>query len=136
MDFHYDLVVALPNGRPCESRVIEKEFNKLKEKLNLPNVVFHSLRHSSTTYKLKLNQISCSKLMEHQNSSAASCGVFDPRGSRQISMQAWLLLGSLLRGNKVFFRAFFRSEQVCPVNEYFDLFMVILYKNTSTASRI
>ncbi len=26
-------------------------------------------------------------------------GVFDPRGSRQISMQAWLL-GSLLRGNK------------------------------------
>ena len=54
--YDYNLVVALPNGRPCESRVIEKEFNKLKEKLNLPNVVFHSLRHSSTTYKLKLNK--------------------------------------------------------------------------------
>ena len=27
----------------------------LKEKAGLPNVVFHSLRHSSTTYKLKLN---------------------------------------------------------------------------------
>lgn len=54
--YNYNLVVALPNGRPCESRVIEKEFNKLKEKLNLPNVVFHSLRHSSTTYKLKLNK--------------------------------------------------------------------------------
>ena len=51
----YNLVVALPNGRPCENRVIMKEFEKLKAKANLPDVVFHSLRHSSTTYKLKLN---------------------------------------------------------------------------------
>lgn len=51
----YNLVVALPNGRPCENRIIEKEFLLLKEKAGLPNVVFHSLRHSSTTYKLKLN---------------------------------------------------------------------------------
>ena len=33
----------------------------------------------------------------YQICSAASSGVFDPRGSRQISMQAWLL-GSLLAG--------------------------------------
>ena len=46
----FDLVVALP-----ENRIIEKEFSILKEKAGLPNVVFHSLRHSSTTYKLKLN---------------------------------------------------------------------------------
>lgn len=51
----FNLVVALPNGRPCENRIIEKEFLNLKEKAGLPNVVFHSLRHSSTTYKLKLN---------------------------------------------------------------------------------
>ena len=51
----YNLVVALPNGRPCENRVISKEFEKLKAKAGLPNVVFHSLRHSSTTYKLKLS---------------------------------------------------------------------------------
>ena len=51
----YDLVVALPNGRPCEDRIILKEFEKLREKAGLPRVVFHSLRHSSTTYKLKLN---------------------------------------------------------------------------------
>lgn len=51
----FNLVVPLDNGRPCEKRIIEKEFSKLKEKANLPNVVFHSLRHSSTTYKLKLN---------------------------------------------------------------------------------
>lgn len=51
----FDLVVALPNGRPCEDRLIEKRFAQLKEKEKLPDVVFHSLRHSSTTYKLKLN---------------------------------------------------------------------------------
>lgn len=51
----FNLVVALSNGRPCEQRIIDKEFNLLKEKAGLPNVVFHSLRHSSTTYKLKLN---------------------------------------------------------------------------------
>lgn len=53
--FDYNLVLTLPNGRPVESRAIDKEFAKLKEKAELPNVVFHSLRHSSTTYKLKLN---------------------------------------------------------------------------------
>ena len=51
----FDLVVALSNGRPCEGRIIHKEFAALKESAKLPNVVFHSLRHSSTTYKLKLN---------------------------------------------------------------------------------
>ena len=48
-------MIALPNGRPCENRVLQKEFGKLKEESGLPHVVFHSLRHSSTTYKLKLN---------------------------------------------------------------------------------
>lgn len=51
----YNLVVALPNGRPCEGRVLLKSFEALRKSSNLPNVVFHSLRHSSTTYKLKLN---------------------------------------------------------------------------------
>ena len=52
----FNLVVALPNGRPCEGRIILKEFEKLRDEAQLPRVVFHSLRHSSTTYKLKLNQ--------------------------------------------------------------------------------
>ncbi len=51
----YGLVIALDNGRPCEDRVIGNAFNRLKRNTNLPDVVFHSLRHSSTTYKLKLN---------------------------------------------------------------------------------
>lgn len=51
----YNLVVALNNGRPCEGRVLLKAFEELREKAELPNVVFHSLRHSSATYKLKLN---------------------------------------------------------------------------------
>lgn len=53
--YDYGLVIALDNGRPCEDRVIGQAFNRLKKKANLPDVVFHSLRHSSTTYKLKLN---------------------------------------------------------------------------------
>ena len=53
--FDYNLVLTLPNGRPVENRIMEKEFSKLREKAGLPYVVFHSLRHSSTTYKLKLN---------------------------------------------------------------------------------
>lgn len=52
----FDLVVAQSNGKPCERRIIDKSFSALKQDANLPNVTFHSLRHSSTTYKLKLNQ--------------------------------------------------------------------------------
>lgn len=51
----HNIVVAQPNGRPTENRLIEDAFVELKARAGLPNVVFHSLRHSSTTYKLKLN---------------------------------------------------------------------------------
>ena len=51
----YNLVLALETGRPCEDRVIGNQFERLKKSAGLPDVVFHSLRHSSTTYKLKLN---------------------------------------------------------------------------------
>ena len=47
--------MSLPNGRPMEGQVISRSFKRLIRKNNLPDVVFHSLRHSSTTYKLKLN---------------------------------------------------------------------------------
>jgi len=51
----FNLVVTLPNGRPCEERVVTEAFQRLRERCGLPQVAFHSLRHSSTTYKLKLN---------------------------------------------------------------------------------
>ena len=41
---------------PCEDRIIGNQFERLKKSAGLPNVVFHSLRHSSTTYKLKINK--------------------------------------------------------------------------------
>ena len=50
----FDLVIAHNDGRPCDGQVIEHAFNDLKRENNLPDVVFHSLRHSSTTYKLEL----------------------------------------------------------------------------------
>lgn len=52
---NYDLVIALEDGRPIARDIISKEFDELLKKAGLPKVVFHSLRHSSTTYKLKLN---------------------------------------------------------------------------------
>ena len=49
-------MIPMNSGRPCEDRVITESFQRLRERVGLPNVVFHSLRHSSTTYKLKLNK--------------------------------------------------------------------------------
>ncbi len=51
----YNLVFCSSNGRPIEGHTISKSFSKLIEENDLPKVVFHSLRHSSITYKLKLN---------------------------------------------------------------------------------
>lgn len=51
----FNLVFAYPNGRPIEGAIINRALNKLIEDNGLPKVVFHSLRHSSITYKLKLN---------------------------------------------------------------------------------
>ena len=50
-----NLVFCSSNGRPMESQVINRAFNKLIKDHDLPPVVFHSFRHSSITYKLKLN---------------------------------------------------------------------------------
>ncbi len=52
----YDLVVSQINGRPYEVRVIDKMLYKLIKKNGLRPVVFHSLRHSSTSLKLKLSK--------------------------------------------------------------------------------
>ncbi len=53
MDF--DLIMANGLGMPTEKSRITSLFAELIEKNDLPKVVFHSLRHSSITYKLKLN---------------------------------------------------------------------------------
>ena len=51
----YDLVMATDYGLPIGEAAIRKRFKKLIKDHNLPEVVFHSLRHTSVTYKLKLN---------------------------------------------------------------------------------
>ena len=50
----HNLVVALDNGNPTESRIVRDRFDTLCEVNNFEKVVFHSLRHLSTGYKLKL----------------------------------------------------------------------------------
>lgn len=51
----YNLVFTSTCGRPIEGQVINRALKKLIQDNDLPPVVFHSLRHSSITYKLKLN---------------------------------------------------------------------------------
>lgn len=50
----YNLVIALENGNPVESRIVRDRFQKLCEENGYEIVVFHSLRHLSTGYKLKM----------------------------------------------------------------------------------
>ena len=52
--YDFDLVIASPMGTPVEHGQIEKSFKDFIKHYELPAVVFHSLRHSSITYKLKL----------------------------------------------------------------------------------
>ena len=55
-DYHdYNLVMATSTGMPTGGSSLRKKFNKLIDEKGLPDVVFHSLRHTSVTYKLKLN---------------------------------------------------------------------------------
>ena len=51
----YGLVLATSYGMPIGDGSIRSRFKKLIADNDLPEVVFHSLRHSSVTYKLKLN---------------------------------------------------------------------------------
>ena len=51
----YNLVMATPFGLPIGTSSIRKALNDLIREHDLPPVVFHSLRHTSVTYKLKLN---------------------------------------------------------------------------------
>ena len=51
----YSLVIAGALGLPIEGSRIETALRKLIQAYDLPPIVFHSLRHSSITYKLRLN---------------------------------------------------------------------------------
>ena len=78
--------MALPNGRPCEDRIILKEFEKLREKAGLPRVVFHSLRHPYVKSTTKKFIFSC------PHDSAFLIGILPPPVSvrRQKSMKSFL----------------------------------------------
>ena len=55
----FDLVLAQPGGRPYERRQIDRMLKMFIQENDLREVVFHSLRHSSTSIKL---QISCGNI--------------------------------------------------------------------------
>ena len=49
----FEMVIAQPDGRPTEERLLAKAFKDLITENSLPMVVFHSLRHLSTSMKLQ-----------------------------------------------------------------------------------
>ena len=49
----FDMVIAQPDGRPTEERLLARDFKALCRDNDLPEVVFHSLRHLSTSMKLQ-----------------------------------------------------------------------------------
>ena len=51
----YNLVFASDGGYPMEVKRLNKALKRLIDENDLPPVVFHSFRHASVTYKLKLN---------------------------------------------------------------------------------
>lgn len=51
----YNLVFASTSGTPIEGSTVSRLFNKLISDNGLPRVVFHSIRHTSTIYKLMLS---------------------------------------------------------------------------------
>ena len=51
----YNLIMATTFGMPINGSYIRDQMQKVIDKEGLPDVVFHSLRHTSVTYKLKLS---------------------------------------------------------------------------------
>jgi integrase len=51
----FDLVVAQDNGRPVEEHIVAQKLKSFCTAHGLKPVVFHSLRHSSTSLKLKIS---------------------------------------------------------------------------------
>ena len=51
----YNLVMATTFGMPINGSYIREQMQEVIDKEGLPDVVFHSLRHTSVTYKLKLS---------------------------------------------------------------------------------
>lgn len=50
------LVFCYPDGRPIQEHTLTDRFHEALKAAGLPQVTFHSLRHSSITYKLVLSQ--------------------------------------------------------------------------------
>ena len=56
-EYHnYNLVMATTFGLPIGDSYLREKMQKIIDEQGLPDVVFHSIRHTSVTYKLKLSR--------------------------------------------------------------------------------
>lgn len=68
-EYDPELIFCYPDGRPIQESTISKRFHSQLSRLSLSKVSFHSLRHSSITYKLIL---SCGNIKAVQGDSGHS----------------------------------------------------------------
>ena len=68
-EYEPELIFCYPDGRPIQESTLSKRFHSQLSRLGLPKVSFHSLRHSSITYKLIL---SCGNIKAVQGDSGHS----------------------------------------------------------------
>ena len=56
--FDFGLLLCQPNGRPIEPAMCYKMFRQWQARMGgkYPSIVFHGLRHSSSTYKLEISE--------------------------------------------------------------------------------
>jgi len=77
----YGLVFSFQDGGPVEPHRCEKWFKTWQHEsgLDLPEIVFHGLRHASTTYKLEISEGDVKSVQQHTGHASGKM-VFDKYG--------------------------------------------------------
>ncbi len=107
-EYHdYNLVMATTSGLPISEERIRKNLNSIIQKYNLPPIVFHGIRHSSVTYKLKLSQGNIKAVQgdagdNHPNMMTDVYGHIVDEDRRQYTIE--------------FEKSFYKKEFLCPQN--------------------
>lgn len=119
----YGLVITNPNGRPVESNRILEMLKELLEESGLPEVDFHSLRHTSTTFKLIITNGDI-KAVQGDNGQAVSAMVTDT--------YSFILDSNRKNNADLFEREFFGDDITKSGNELTDMQLESLISSLSS----
>ena len=123
----FDMVIAQDNGRPIELRLIDKAFAKLIKNNNFPKVVFHSLRHLSTSLKLVYTNGDI-KGVQNDNGHAQATMTLDVYGHG--------LDGNRAKNAEVFEENFYNNEKSPPTETMIDSLVKQCVNNPELISQL